>query len=73
MNKLPDIKQNVSEWYNEVIYQAELADQSPVRGCIVIRPYGYAIWEHIRGSLDARIKATGHENAAFPLLFQNHS
>ncbi len=68
MNKLPDIKQNVSEWYNEVIYQAELADQSPVRGCIVIRPYGYAIWEHIRGSLDARIKATGHENAAFPLL-----
>lgn len=68
MNKLPDIKQNVSEWYNEVIYQAELADQSPVRGCIVIRPYGYAIWEHIRGNLDARIKATGHENAAFPLL-----
>jgi prolyl-tRNA synthetase len=68
MNKLPDIKQNVSEWYNEVIYQAELADQSPVRGCIVIRPYGYAIWEHIKGSLDARIKATGHENAAFPLL-----
>lgn len=68
MNKLPDIKQNVSEWYNEVIYQAELADQSPVRGCIVIRPYGFAIWEHIRGSLDAKIKATGHENAAFPLL-----
>lgn len=68
MNKLPDIKQNVSEWYNEVIYQAELADQSPVRGCIVIRPYGFAIWERIRDSLDARIKATGHENAAFPLL-----
>jgi prolyl-tRNA synthetase len=68
MNKLPDIKQNVSEWYNEVIYQAELADQSPVRGCIVIRPYGFAIWERIRDSLDAKIKATGHENAAFPLL-----
>ena len=68
MNKLPDIKQDISEWYNEVIYQAELADQSPVRGCIVIRPYGYAIWEHIRDSLDARIKATGHENAAFPTI-----
>lgn len=68
MSTLPDIKQNFSEWYNEVIYLAELADQSPVRGCIVIRPYGYAIWEHVRGSLDARIKATGHENAAFPLF-----
>lgn len=68
MSTLPDIKQNFSEWYNEVIYLAELADLSPVRGCIVIRPYGYAIWERIRGSLDARIKATGHENAAFPLL-----
>lgn len=68
MNKLPDINQNVSDWYNEVIYQAELADLSPVRGCIVIRPYGYAIWEHIKNYLDARIKATGHENASFPLL-----
>lgn len=68
MSKLPDINQNFSEWYNEVIYQAELADLSPVRGCIVIRPYGYALWEHIRGRLDQRIKETGHENASFPLF-----
>jgi len=68
MSTLPDIKQNFSEWYNEVIYLAELADQSPVRGCIVIRPYGYAIWEHIKDSVDSRIKATGHENAAFPIF-----
>ena len=44
MNKLPDIKTNFSEWYQEVIYAAKLADQAPVRGCIVIRPYGNAIW-----------------------------
>ncbi len=68
MSKLPDINQNFSEWYQEVIYQAELADQSPVRGSIVIRPYGYAIWENIKSILDKRIKETGHENAAFPLL-----
>jgi len=68
MKKLPDIKKSFSEWYQEVIYQAELADQSPVRGSIVIRPYGYAIWEHIRDILDKKIKATGHQNASFPLL-----
>lgn len=68
MNKLPDFNQHFSEWYNEVIYQAELADLSPVRGSIVIRPYGFAIWENIRDRLDKRIKETGHENAAFPLF-----
>jgi len=68
MSSLPDIKKNFSDWYNEVIYQAELADQSPVRGSIVIRPYGYALWEHIRGQLDKQIKETGHQNASFPLL-----
>lgn len=68
MNKLPDIKNDFSQWYLEVVYQSELADQSPVRGCIVIRPYGYTLWEHIKGRLDERIKATGHQNAAFPLL-----
>lgn len=66
--KLPDFNTNFSDWYNEVIYQAELADLSPVRGCIVIRPYGYAMWENIKGRLDERIKATGHENASFPLF-----
>lgn len=68
MNKLPDIHTAFSEWYQDVITQAELADQAPVRGSIVIRPYGYAIWERIRDRLDERIKETGHQNAAFPLL-----
>lgn len=68
MNKLPDIKTNFPEWYQEVIAQAKLADHAPVRGCIVIRPYGNAIWENIKNALDNRIKATGHENALFPLF-----
>jgi prolyl-tRNA synthetase len=68
MKKLPDITKDFSGWYNEVIYDAELVDHSPVRGCMVIRPYGYAIWERIQHVLDARIKATGHQNASFPLL-----
>lgn len=57
-----------SQWYIDVVRKAELADYAPVRGCMVIRPYGYAIWELLRDALDARIKATGHENAYFPLL-----
>lgn len=68
MNKLPDIKTNFPEWYQEVIAQAKLADHAPVRGCMVIRPYGNAIWENIKNVLDDRIKATGHENALFPLF-----
>ena len=68
MQKLPDINQNFSDWYNEVVYKAELADQAPVKGCIVIRPYGWGIWELIQNHLDDRIKATGHQNCAFPLL-----
>lgn len=57
-----------SAWYNEVIMRAELADHSPVRGCMVIRPNGYAIWEHMQQALDRMLKDTGHENAYFPLL-----
>jgi prolyl-tRNA synthetase len=68
MNKLPDIKTNFAEWYQEVIALAKLADHAPVRGCIVIRPYANAIWENIKAVLDERIKATGHENALFPLF-----
>jgi prolyl-tRNA synthetase len=60
--------ENFSEWYNQVILKAELADFSPVKGCMVIRPYGYAIWENIKGYLDRRIKETGHQNAYFPLF-----
>lgn len=66
--KLPDITADFSEWYNEIVFQAELADHGPVRGTMVIRPYGYAIWEEIKDVLDKRIKETGHQNAAFPLL-----
>jgi len=56
------------QWYNDLVRKAELADYAPVRGCMVIRPYGFAIWELMRDALDRRIKATGHENAYFPLL-----
>src|SRR6476619_3171661 len=55
-------------WYTDVVRRAELADYSPVKGCMVIRPYGYAIWELIQRDLDARFKATGHVNAYFPLF-----
>jgi len=57
-----------SRWYLDVVYKAELADLSPVRGCMVIRPYGYALWENMQRGLDERIKATGHENLYFPLF-----
>ncbi|HEX4600418.1 MAG TPA: aminoacyl--tRNA ligase-related protein, partial [Gemmatimonadales bacterium] len=60
--------QDFSEWYNDVIMQAELADYSPVRGCMVIRPHGYRIWELMQRALDDQIKATGHQNAYFPLF-----
>src|SRR5436309_12396342 len=60
--------QDFSRWYLDVVRRAELADYSPVKGCMVIRPYGYAIWELLQQALDARIKATGHVNAYFPLF-----
>src|SRR5499427_9927275 len=63
--------QDFSQWYLDVVRKAELADYSPVKGCMVIRPYGYAIWELIQKALDARIKATGHVNAYFPLFIPN--
>ena len=55
-------------WYNDVVLKAQLADYSPVRGCMIIRPYGYAIWESMQRELDAYIKATGHDNVYFPLF-----
>ena len=55
-------------WYNDVVRKAELADYSPVRGCMIIRPYGYAIWESMRDELDRHIKRTGHQNVYFPLF-----
>ncbi len=61
-------EEDYSQWYLDVIKVAELADYAPVRGCMVIRPWGYAIWESIQSQLDARFKETGHVNAYFPLL-----
>ncbi len=60
--------EDFSAWYNEVVQRAELADYSPVRGSMVIRPYGYAIWENMQRALDDMFKATGHQNAYFPLF-----
>lgn len=60
--------EDFSQWYNDVIMRAELADYSPVRGCMVIRPWGYRIWELMQQGLDGLFKATGHQNAYFPLL-----
>ena len=60
--------EDFSAWYNEIVYQAELAALSPVRGCMVIRPYGYRIWELMQGALDAMFKETGVTNAYFPLF-----
>ncbi|PYO39574.1 MAG: proline--tRNA ligase, partial [Gemmatimonadetes bacterium] len=66
--KITPRAQDFSEWYNDVIQHAELADHSPVRGCMVIRPRGYRIWELIQGALDEMFRATGHQNAYFPLF-----
>jgi prolyl-tRNA synthetase len=60
--------EDFAAWYNEVVVKAELAERGPVGGTMVIRPYGYAIWERLQADLDARIKETGHQNAYFPLL-----
>jgi prolyl-tRNA synthetase len=66
--KLPSREENFSEWYNQLVIKSELADYAPVRGCMVVRPYGWALWENIQQALDRRFKATGHVNAAFPLF-----
>ena len=60
--------EDFSAWYNEIVYRADLADLSPVRGSMVIKPYGYALWENIQSNLDRMFKETGHENLYFPLL-----
>ena len=65
---ITDQDDNFSQWYNQVVRKAELADYAPVRGCMIIRPYGYAIWEHIQRYMDDRFKETGVLNAYFPVL-----
>jgi prolyl-tRNA synthetase len=67
-HKLPTQAEDFSGWYTTLVRSAQLADYAPVKGCMVIRPYGYALWENMQRLLDARIKATGHQNAYFPLL-----
>src|SRR5689334_15307231 len=66
--KLPSRSEDFSEWYNQVVLRADLADYAPVRGCMIVKPYGWTLWENIQATLDKRFKATGHVNAAFPLL-----
>src|SRR5881398_410092 len=66
--KLTPRATDFSAWYNELVLRAELADYSPVRGCMVIRPAGYGIWEKMQRALDDMFKATGHVNAYFPLF-----
>ena len=64
--------ENYSQWYLDIVYKSGLADQSPVRGCMIIKPLGYALWEEIRRHLDAEFRRTGHVNAYFPLLIPKH-
>ena len=66
--KLTSRRENYSKWYNELVVMADLAENSSVRGCMVIKPYGFAIWEKIQNELDAKFKETGHYNAYFPLF-----
>src|SRR5699024_3514826 len=66
--KITDKEKDFSQWYQDVIREAKLADHSPVRGCMVIRPNGYALWENMKAVLDQMFKDTGHENAYFPLF-----
>ena len=68
VEQIADINSNFPQWYTDVVIKTQLVDYGPVKGTMVIRPYGYAIWENIQKELDKRFKATGHKNAYFPLL-----
>ena len=68
VKEIADINVDFPQWYTDVVLKTQLVDYGPVKGTMVIRPYGYAIWENIQKELDARFKATGHQNAYFPLL-----
>jgi prolyl-tRNA synthetase len=67
-DKLPTRAEDFAEWYNQLVVRADMADYAPVRGCMVVKPYGWALWENITSWLDAEFKKTGHVNAAFPTL-----
>ena len=66
--KLTLREEDYSQWYNELVQSADLAENSGVKGCMVIKPYGFAIWELLKNSFDKRFKETGHVNAYFPLF-----
>ncbi len=66
--KVTPREEDYSRWYTDIVVKAELADYAPVRGCMIIRPYGYALWENVQKALDAKFRATGHKNAYFPLF-----
>ncbi len=68
VKKLTPMSEDFNQWYTDIIQEAQLADYSPVKGTMVIRPYGYALWEHIQSYLDQKFKDTGHQNAYFPLF-----
>ena len=68
LKNLTKRSENYSKWYNELVVKADLAEQADVRGCMVIKPYGYAIWEKMQQVLDGMFKETGVQNAYFPLL-----
>ena len=72
VTEIPPKAADLSAWYTAVTLKAELVSYSPVRGCVVLRPYGFALWENLQKALDQRFKATGHENAYFPLLIPEH-
>jgi prolyl-tRNA synthetase len=69
MSKNTTRSEDYSKWYNELVVKADLAENSGVRGCMVIKPYGYAIWEKMQAELDRMFKETGHQNAYFPYLY----
>ncbi len=72
VKEIPPKADDLSAWYTAVCLKAELVSYSPVRGCVVLRPYGFGMWENLQKHLDARFKATGHENAYFPLFIPEH-
>jgi len=72
VKEIPPKAADLSAWYTAACLKAELVSYSPVRGCVVLRPYGFGLWENLQKELDARFKATGHENAYFPLLIPEH-
>ena len=72
VEELIDQDDDFDRWYVDVVKRAELADDAPVRGCKVVRPYGFALWENFQTALDRRFKATGVQNAYFPMLIPQH-